>query len=125
MSEKHTELPYKIGQNDAPHEIYGNGTMIARCFGSHGDIKKYRESQLANAEFIVRACNNHYELLELRKVIASMADDAERIAIPFNKPPKEPGICYEINAKDLLDRFISIAFRQRELIAKAESKQTN
>lgn len=63
---KHTPLPYETnytgniwGDINNP-EYKGDNPLIAEIYG--GNDTKFGQ---ANAEFIVRACNSHYELLDI------------------------------------------------------------
>ena len=65
----HTPLPWHIGQGNGEGSIFskegrmrlenGGTTLYPIC-----NIIDFNGEQQANAEFIVRACNSHYELLE-------------------------------------------------------------
>ncbi len=53
-----------------------NHTWIASVNGTHDNSEgfpKTTEECLANASFIVRACNAHNELLEIAKIVTTMA----------------------------------------------------
>ena len=64
MSEpiKHTPLPWYFGLNAVGKESSSGepDKLIALCEG---------ENELGDAQFIVRACNAHYELLEACKAL--------------------------------------------------------
>lgn len=72
---KHTPLPWATGPSgwrmteeyNQPFGIYelGKPNLITGCFK---DVKGGIEVTEANAAFIVRACNSHYELLEALKI---------------------------------------------------------
>lgn len=65
---KHTPLPwnYHNSNNDDYLDIDSAGTRITSIFNVDKEAK-------ANAEFIVTACNSHYELLEaLKKAESSL-----------------------------------------------------
>ena len=72
---KHTPLPWKkeifngelIVQDDDTNEYY---VYICDCSSEFMS----QEEEEANAEFIVRACNSHYELLEACKRTVEMFD---------------------------------------------------
>lgn len=59
----HTPLPWKTGNNDCARKIYSvphpEYDEIVRCYGQTFEI------QMADAEFIVTACNAHEALVEL------------------------------------------------------------
>jgi len=64
MTSKHTALPWE------EHDYYvsdKDGNTIALT--DNGDPEKFEIHQ-ANAEFIVRACNSHYDLLEALKTLS-------------------------------------------------------
>jgi hypothetical protein len=65
---EHTKLPWKISE-DENDDVFGICAMFAD------------ESAEANAEFIVRACNSHYELLEALKE----AEEHSRRRLPVKK----------------------------------------
>jgi hypothetical protein len=50
-----TPGPWKIGQSEAPHEVYGSNSMVARCYGHSGDNKHFWEIAQANACLIAAA----------------------------------------------------------------------
>jgi hypothetical protein len=52
-----TPGPWKVGQSEAPHEVYGSNSMIARCYGHSGDNKEFWETAQANAKIIAEAPN--------------------------------------------------------------------
>lgn len=71
MNTKHTPGPWRTDENEirmghayerrvlAPDGSNG-GCVVAQLVG---------DDRIANAEFIVRACNSHYELLEALKLV--------------------------------------------------------
>ena len=65
---KHTELPWRINKR-ASMLVEANNRSVCSTGGysniSEGDAV-YDENQ-ANAAFIVKACNNHYQMLEQLK----------------------------------------------------------
>lgn len=65
---KHTELPYRYDPDN--NAIYG-----AEC-----DIVVVYDGQLqykGDGEFIARACNSHYELLEALKAMVEMYEEVQ------------------------------------------------
>ena len=67
----HTPTPYKIGYH--AHDgirIEVNGCSIANVWGKNNE---------ANAEFIVRACNSHDELVGALEEINTIFDEEHRI----------------------------------------------
>jgi len=77
MDKKHTPAPWKVGGYDgvtiyAPDDSDGDPCIISTLNIRSKNIQYLHDvfsfpkysSQQANAEFIVRACNNHHELLE-------------------------------------------------------------
>lgn len=87
MSEeiKHSPLPYKwvtpADSDKFTHELMylvdGNGLKILSCGDStHYYPSEGEEPYSADAEFIVRACNNHYELLEALKKVRHVSQKA-------------------------------------------------
>lgn len=69
---KHTPLPWKVyyAKNNG-QIILGTGEENGCAIQNHsGAFWRDDEEAKANAEFVVRACNSHYELLEaLEQVI--------------------------------------------------------
>jgi len=64
---KHTAGPWEVtNAKHAVSDTFGikdaNGSWIAKCHPFNGDGVGIETAQ-ANAEFIVRACNLHYELV--------------------------------------------------------------
>lgn len=74
---KHTPTPWHINhdRNEQPN-IYGptNDDWVAVC--PHQCVQQLQVIANANAEFIVRACNAHDELLEALKSASAAACDA-------------------------------------------------
>ena len=69
MNTKHNKLPWIIDVQsaDTPWIIDDlDGNSIALVFPVTGDDLKHSK-QSANTEFIIRACNHYYELLEACK----------------------------------------------------------
>jgi len=72
---KHTPLPWLADNGDS--EVWGifddNGAELAYLIKlpSIEPSKEFDESK-ANAEFIFRACNSHYDLLEAAKLVEGM-----------------------------------------------------
>ena len=72
---KHTELPWEVDKENV------HAGQICSC---HGDADTWYEvwtpnwqngiDQQANAEFIVKACNNHYQLLDALKGLLARAE---------------------------------------------------
>ncbi|MGZ8432797.1 MAG: hypothetical protein ACXWYM_00435 [Candidatus Binatia bacterium] len=61
---QHTELPWKTNAMEVFTDAGKSSKRIAFATGkAQGDDNSLEELK-ANAEFIVRACNSHYELLE-------------------------------------------------------------
>lgn len=59
MTQKHTPLPwYKNHRDEIVHE-----TLPVKIATMHREGNEHEQLE-ANAAFIVRACNSHYELLE-------------------------------------------------------------
>lgn len=80
---KHTALPWKLGFNDgsgkySKHKgsytssITYNNQLLAIVLDDDAtfDSSRIQLSAPANAEFIVKACNNYYEFLELAKQVS-------------------------------------------------------
>lgn len=87
---KHTNLPWRVEEdtdliwgacNDEDQSNYGMGYPIASGFSSFGTWAKGRPDfpeKEANAEFIVRAANAHYDLLEaLKRFVSEYIDLVE------------------------------------------------
>ena len=86
---KHTELPWEFDQ--AINTIHKDGREICSL--------PYFKQSAANAQFIVKACNSHYEMLEF---IKDLVNETDRMTDP-----------------DLREKTI---YEAKELINKAESK---
>ena len=59
---KHSELPWKVSGTNGVHCAKGPAVALLR----HKDGSARHNAQ-ENAAFIVKACNNHYKLLEALK----------------------------------------------------------
>jgi hypothetical protein len=83
---RHTPIPWYIeGESGNPHEAYiivgdKQGSTIAWTSNSFDDSSNEEyisEEDTANAQFIIRACNSHDELLEaLESVLSFDVDEA-------------------------------------------------
>lgn len=78
----HTELPWEAGSQATlsdPRMVYCNdatGQRVADCTGEY--LFHTDEVMRANAAFIVRACNAHYQMLEaLKNVLGSLETTLE------------------------------------------------
>lgn len=67
----HTPLPWKLSDRGigifSDNEPLGNNRIIAIC--TCDAVSRPRDENKANAEFIRRACNSHYELLEALEAV--------------------------------------------------------
>jgi hypothetical protein len=78
----HTPLPWKVEDNLPGSE--GNVWIYApnaadvwhRTVASVGDMEEIDGEDLANAEFIVHACNSHDDLVTLAELVAADYEDA-------------------------------------------------
>jgi len=69
---KHTELPWHVSLGNNNY-VWAKDCIIAKCNPEQAEM--YREKSIkedeANAAFIVKAVNNHYQLIEtLQNIIA-------------------------------------------------------
>lgn len=73
---KHTPTPWKTGGRIGSLNIDAeNGRGIATCgYTDTSDVTKSLAENVANAEFIVRACNSHDDLIHYLKRIAQIAE---------------------------------------------------
>jgi len=76
MRTKHTVLPWQIFKRDDPlDDSDPNLDIIAPSIASIATLHKGgwlgSDEHIANAEFIVQACNSHYELLEACKKLVT------------------------------------------------------
>lgn len=65
---KHTLLPYQSGGNGS-FIADANGWVVADCAG---DSDEHRN---ANAQFLINAANNHYQLLQVLKDLITAVED--------------------------------------------------
>ena len=70
---KHTPLPWHKSKDNSGIFIAGNGGRIAEVFYGQKITTKHQTEQEANAAFIVKCCNSHYELLAALKELSSHA----------------------------------------------------
>ena len=77
MSYKHSPLPFNFYKHENSSAFFGNiesnwkgenGTNYTRTITCNLNYGSEVENQ-ANADFIIKACNNHYELLEACKLM--------------------------------------------------------
>jgi hypothetical protein len=91
---EHTPLPWCVFDEDGYYPgIESDGgkgqsiVLYGESFEDCGVRGETHDQALVNAEFIVRACNSHYELLEALRGVVRVADrstvefDAARAAI--------------------------------------------
>lgn len=82
MSEaEHTQTPWATNgnrvENRDEHGIVNDGWIIGDCDGPDAD---------ANAEFIVRACNAHADLVEALEMVRDADEDCKRDGLPTMPP---------------------------------------
>ncbi len=78
---KHTKLPWKIGIE--PQVVSSKeGKVICRT--SYKNPAKDVEG-VATAEFIVRACNSHYELLEALVAVSEILGQGNQLDAVYDK----------------------------------------
>ena len=72
---KHSPLPWKLHSKAHAHIETSYGRSTAACGGvTDGQLEDGGQSEnKANAKFILRACNSHYELVEALEQILAMA----------------------------------------------------
>lgn len=89
----HTPTPWTFDEHGGTFYVWGPGqAMVTDGDVDEGYVARMRgvgrgatvEEQRANAEFIVRACNAHEELLQALREIAAV--DAEDPSIPQDSP---------------------------------------
>ena len=112
----HTKLPWTIDDMPLPSRKFiriGNDVAhIPVKGGKYYSIKQVDKETQANAKFIVRACNSHYDLLEACKEAYDALKDI--INASDNGQP--------YSAEELDSSFSKIASDLYDLIAKAETK---
>ena len=92
MTSKHTPLPWHLSGLEIKARIktdYGEKSLFVASVIKHG-YKPTRE-EYESAEFIVRACNSHYDLLEACEEIHKRY--GHEIAGPHNTGTR-PDICF-------------------------------
>jgi hypothetical protein len=91
QEQKHTALPYRAGALNPmtgvvvishPYENPEFTTTGGKGLKNLADC--YNENATADAEFIVRACNSHYELLEALKAILEDCTFEKRSGVSRN-----------------------------------------
>lgn len=78
----HTPLPWYSAPNDFSYTIYpveGPKDGVMTSYGHYRD----KENKEVDAAFIVRACNSHYELLELARQVV-LCSEVEGVEIPHD-----------------------------------------
>ncbi len=105
MEQKHTQLPWtSFFDEDSEDGTLTIESDTSTTFESVAEVK-YQDiagEAEANAEFIVRACNSHYELLESLKLVLTVV--------------KKCHDCWHLSSTDEEESFVNKA------IAKAEGK---
>ena len=73
---KHTELPFNFDITLDGFIVYKENTMKSICKVIYKDVSYMpsKEEAEANSEFIVKACNNHYKLIEALKLCSKALD---------------------------------------------------
>lgn len=76
---KHTELPWAIC-NESPNEYWYEGTTIYDVNGQRrvADTPAQLLDAEANAAFIIKAVNNHYQLLDALKELYRNSESGAR-----------------------------------------------
>ena len=83
---KHSPLPWEVKKMGSTHTIREkDGYLIATVWDHNSNLQE------GDASFIIRACNNHYELLEACKVASdyffskNLADTANTVKEIINQ----------------------------------------
>jgi hypothetical protein len=77
MGAQHTNIPWRTHPHAHAHVIsVSSGRSVANCGGYTSNIKgeKAYEENEANADFVILACNAHYELLAALRDLLSIAE---------------------------------------------------
>ncbi len=105
---KHTQGPWKVipaGYSTKPKTLYvvsegSDSRHIAEIdFGFQKMSGGYDEINKANAEFIVRACNSHYELLEALKGMLAICPAQNQGEIPSGWPHRARSLIKRIEGQ--------------------------
>jgi hypothetical protein len=78
-NKKHTPTPWKIDQYETVVGTTDEAFEIASCWTANSGIHKDFKECRANAEFIVRACNAHDNL------VRALRSTLDHVAVPFAK----------------------------------------
>ena len=81
---KHTELPWKLCKDGKNIYCEEKDICITNC--NHPDFEEAK----ANYEFIVTACNSHYELLETCKEVLRALTSPSRQILDSTRKEMEP-----------------------------------
>ena len=112
---KHTELPWSrhYGYIYGPDNVC-LGEIFGKCNG------RLIPEAAANINFIVRACNSHYELLEAAR--EALCEINKRDVDDVNRELQDKGLPDKLNVYDLnlLDRRSKAGWKLEAAIAKAE-----
>ena len=106
---KHTKLPwtdpriYKNPKGEIYRVVVYGGDPLLSVHSQRTDWKN-QLGATANAEFIVRACNSHYDLIEVCQTLVDSWNNAERH--------------FRASHGDVVDSAVGMA---REMIAKVEN----
>lgn len=101
--QKHTELPFRVheSEHNGSIKIFGKGGYVCEVV-NHVNSPHGIERGRIDAEFIVRACNNHEKLIEaLSKLIEDVRffeNDISNNEYPHNQEAI-------INAEELIERL--------------------
>lgn len=79
---KHTPIPWSVDHNCTSFIIDADGVTVAQVEDD------------ADAEFIVRACNSHDDLLEALKELVKLDDEGEQafVDMGIQREPEHPSI---------------------------------
>lgn len=108
---QHTPTPWKvlIDSRGEPNLWGADGILMGTLY--HDGISDAKPIQLANAEFIVRACNNHDDLLAAMESCEREMSNAYRKGLVDSLAPKAESSSFT--------QAVSVA---RAVIAKAKEK---
>lgn len=117
----HTPLPWRVCPS-FPADIQADGTEIASCFEEkhigqtwtiEGPITVSYGEHKANAAFIVRACNSHYQLVEALEnantLLTKAFGDIVAYWIMANKRPDPSATAGYVEAINAIDAALSQA----------------
>jgi len=104
MKDNYTPLPWVLDDDD--YTIFSSNKDIAVCYGSaRQEFMPSLEERRANAQFIVKACNNYYLLLNACEVALESLYNVPKVGDKYDQQHSDTHMRAILELKDVLGKI--------------------